>query len=260
MKRNMLRYLALLAIALLLAALLATSCTRSKSSGPSEATAETSATEAPETPGAEPSATSDMSGQEGLDATRTAWANETATAEAPTPGGETGEPEDTPAATEPPEATAPGATEEPEATAPGATEEPEATSAPEPTSEPEPTQPPTSTEERIHVVKPGENLFRISLSYGLPYQTVMAYNGIANPNMIYVGQEIKIPPSSGGTAPQPQPTSPPPTGGTRTHIVKPGENLFRVALQYNLSYTVVAEANNLSYPYTIYTGQKLIIP
>lgn len=258
MKRNMLRYFALSAIALLLAALLVTGCTRSKSSGPSEATAETSATEAPETPGAEPSATSDMSGQEGLDATRTAWANETATAEAPTPGGEAGEPADTPAATESPEATAPGATEAPEATAPGATEAPEATPTPAATDEPVPTQPPTSTEERIHVVKPGENLYRISLSYELPYQTVMAYNGIANPNLIYVGQEIKIPPSSGG--PSPQPTSPPPTGGTGTHIVKPGENLFRVALQYNLPYTVVAEANNLSYPYTIYTGQKLIIP
>jgi LysM repeat protein len=42
--------------------------------------------------------------------------------------------------------------------------------------------------------------------------------------------------------------------------VQPGENLFRIALQYNMMYTTLAEANNLSYPYTIYTGQVLIIP
>ncbi len=86
----------------------------------------------------------------------------------------------------------------------------------------------------------------------------MAYNGIANPNLIYVGQELKIPPSGSGGEPSPAP--PGDTDGTRVHVVKPGENLFRVALQYNLPYTVVAEANDLSYPYTIYTGQRLIIP
>jgi LysM repeat protein len=250
MKRNMLRYLALSGIALLLAALVVSGCTRSKSSGPAEATAETSATESSETPGAEPSDTPDMSGQEGMDATRTAWANETATAEAPTPGGGEAEPTDTP-----------GATESPEATQPAVTEEPGTTATPEPTEEagePAPTQPSGSGEEQIHVVQPGENLFRISLSYGLPYQEVMAYNGITNPNLIYVGQELKIPPSGSGGEPSPPPAGD--TGGTRVHVVKPGENLFRVALQYNLPYTVVAEANDLSYPYTIYTGQRLIIP
>ena len=59
------------------------------------------------------------------------------------------------------------------------------------------TQPPptTSTGETIHIVQPGENLFRIGLRYGIPYQTLAAYNGIPNPHLIYVGQPIKIPPS-----------------------------------------------------------------
>jgi lysozyme len=106
------------------------------------------------------------------------------------------------------------------------------------------------------VVKPGENLYRISLSYGLETETVAAYNGITNPNQIYVGQEIKIP-STGSPSP---PATPPPTGGTRYHVVQPGENLFRISLNYNLPYTQVAAANGLSYPYTIHVGQKLIIP
>ncbi len=56
-----------------------------------------------------------------------------------------------------------------------------------------PSTPPTG--ERIHIVKAGENLFRIGLQYGFTYQELAAYNGISNPNSIQVGQEIRIPPT-----------------------------------------------------------------
>jgi LysM repeat protein len=48
--------------------------------------------------------------------------------------------------------------------------------------------------ETIHVVQPGDNLFRIGLRYGFTAQELAAYNGIPNVNLIYVGQEIRIPP------------------------------------------------------------------
>jgi len=53
--------------------------------------------------------------------------------------------------------------------------------------------PPSPTGEIVHVVQPGENLFRISLKYNLLTSIVAAYNGITNPNLIYVGQRIRIP-------------------------------------------------------------------
>ncbi len=46
----------------------------------------------------------------------------------------------------------------------------------------------------IHVVQPGENLFRIALRYGLDYDYLARYNGITDPALVYVGQQIKIPP------------------------------------------------------------------
>jgi LysM repeat protein len=55
------------------------------------------------------------------------------------------------------------------------------------------TTPPT-TGEQVHVVQPGENLFRIALRYGLTVNELAAYNGIANPALIFVGQVIRIPP------------------------------------------------------------------
>jgi LysM repeat protein len=93
--------------------------------------------------------------------------------------------------------------------------------APVPTATPKPTGTITPTVtpapppagETVHVVQPGENLFRISLKYNLLTTIVAAYNGIANPNLIYVGQKIRIP--SGAAAagletvatPTPQPTT-----------------------------------------------------
>lgn len=49
-----------------------------------------------------------------------------------------------------------------------------------------------------HVVRQGENLFRIGLRYGISYHTLAAYNGIYDPTRIYAGQVIRIP--CGGTA------------------------------------------------------------
>src|SRR5574341_510584 len=51
-----------------------------------------------------------------------------------------------------------------------------------------------------HVVQPGENLFRISLRYGVTVQAIAEANGIANPNLIIVGQTLVIPGGTSGTA------------------------------------------------------------
>jgi LysM repeat protein len=234
MKRDVLRFSRWAGLVLLLALVLISGCTRAKSSGPPEPTAEAGAqTVSTVPPGGEATATS-LSGDAAMNATSTALAA-TATAEA-----------ETPQDTEVP------ATATPTPTEPAASPTPESTEIPEPTEVPTATEPPSSTEGKTHKVQPGENLFRIALKYGLTHQQLAAYNGIVNPNFILAGQVLKIP--SGGE------TAAPPSGGIRYHTVQPGENLFRIALKYNMLFTVLAAANDLGYPYTIYPAQQLIIP
>jgi len=72
---------------------------------------------------------------------------------------------------------------------------------------PQPTTAPTG--ETVHVVQPGENLFRVALKYGLSTAFLASYNSITNPNLIYVGQRIRIP--SGAPA---QPVAPGPVSAT----------------------------------------------
>ncbi len=125
--------------------------------------------------------------------------------------------------------------------------------APQPTTVPTqapPTQEPPGTE-TTYVVQPGDNLFRIALRHGLTMETLAAYNGITNPSLIYVGQVIRIP--AGGTTPNPSP------GGT-SYTVQPGDNLFRIALSYNLNYLYLASYNGISNPHSIYVGQVIRIP
>jgi LysM repeat protein len=44
-----------------------------------------------------------------------------------------------------------------------------------------------------HVVRFGENLFRIGKAYDVPHEEVARVNGIKNPDQIYIGQRIFIP-------------------------------------------------------------------
>ena len=46
---------------------------------------------------------------------------------------------------------------------------------------------------RVHIVQPGENLFRISLRYGVSMSAIAAANGITNYNLIFAGQRLVIP-------------------------------------------------------------------
>lgn len=54
--------------------------------------------------------------------------------------------------------------------------------------------------ETVYTVKKGDTLSAIAAKYGTTYQAIAAHNGIANPNVIRVGQKIKIPTSTAPAA------------------------------------------------------------
>jgi LysM repeat protein len=106
---------------------------------------------------------------------------------------------------------------------------------------------------QIHVVQPGDTLFRISVNYGVSMDAIRAANGFTG-DRIYSGQSLIIPDPN---APVSQP--PPPTGGGVTHVVQAGETLFLIGLKYDITWTKIQAANGLVGT-TVYTGQRLIIP
>jgi peptidoglycan endopeptidase LytE len=119
---------------------------------------------------------------------------------------------------------------------------------------PYPTTPP-SGKCYTHIVKPGETLYGIALASGDSVAGIASRNKIVNPNLIFVGQRLTVCPGGGSGGP------PPPSGKCRyTHVVKPGDTVFRLALLYKTSVRAIAVANNLANPNLIYVGQVLCIP
>ena len=52
----------------------------------------------------------------------------------------------------------------------------------------------------------------------------------------------------------------PPAGWVKTHTVQPGDNLFRIALSYGISYPQLQRGNCMGSSTTIYAGQRLWVP
>lgn len=46
---------------------------------------------------------------------------------------------------------------------------------------------------RTYVVRRGDTLSRIALRYAISWRTIASLNGLSNPNLIYVGQRLRIP-------------------------------------------------------------------
>lgn len=123
-----------------------------------------------------------------------------------------------------------------------------------------------------HVVQRGEGLYGIARKYGVTVYAIAQANNISNPNLIYVGQVLKIPVGTTSTvtpvtpvpttpAPiTPVPTTPPPPAGETIHVVQAGENLYRIALRYGTTVQAISQANGITNPNLIYVGMQLKIP
>jgi len=61
------------------------------------------------------------------------------------------------------------------------------------------------------------------------------------------------------STPAPPPKSPAKPGTTRVHTVAPGENLYRIALRYNLSVEELRRLNNMRPDQSLQVGQKLTV-
>lgn len=103
----------------------------------------------------------------------------------------------------------------------------------------------TTSSKTVYTVVSGDTLSGIAGRYGTTYQKLAEYNGIADPNKIYPGQQIKIPGSN--------------SQGSNVvyYTVVSGDNLTKIANKYGTTVNQLVAWNNISNPNLIYPGQKL---
>jgi len=105
----------------------------------------------------------------------------------------------------------------------------------------------------LYTVQTGDTLYSIAARYGSSVDAIVSLNGIARPDQIQAGVQIKIP-KAGASVPS---TS---TEGATEYIVRAGDNLQGIASRYGVTVDAIVRANGLANSNFIYAGQKLIIP
>ena len=118
-----------------------------------------------------------------------------------------------------------------------------------------------------HIVKKGENVYRLSLRYKVPVDSIKKWNYLNRNYLIIEGMRLII------RRPQNKPQekrisqdydnqlnnvldkrSP-----KRYHIVAVKENVFRISLRYHVPVDSISIWNNLNPDFTILVGQRLIV-
>ena len=95
----------------------------------------------------------------------------------------------------------------------------------------------------IHVVRPGDSIYKISQEYGVTTDVIINANRLPNPESLVVGQAIVIP------------------GDFFSYTVQRGDSIYTIARYYGIAPRNIILANpQLINPNQLRVGQKIIIP
>ncbi|HEX2183338.1 MAG TPA: LysM peptidoglycan-binding domain-containing protein [Rubrobacteraceae bacterium] len=101
-----------------------------------------------------------------------------------------------------------------------------------------------------YVVQPGDTLSEIAERFGSTVDAIVEANGLADPDIIFAGQILCVPPR--GHQGQVFPTEP--------YIVQPGDTLSEIAEDFGLSVDDLVRFNRIRDPDVIFVGQIVCAP
>jgi murein DD-endopeptidase MepM/ murein hydrolase activator NlpD len=96
------------------------------------------------------------------------------------------------------------------------------------------------------VVQEGETLFYIAEQYGTTIETLQLLNGISDPSLLLVGQQLIIPGGGGDTI-------------ATIHTIRVGDTLPGIAAIYNTTVDSLVSANGLINPYLLVAGRPITV-
>ena len=115
----------------------------------------------------------------------------------------------------------------------------------------------TSSSAMTYTVKSGDTLSSIASSYNTTTSTLTSLNNLSNPNLIYVGQVLKVAGSSTSVSTSTSSSSASQATTSGTYTVKAGDTLSSIASSYNTTTAALASANSIPNANLIYVGQVL---
>lgn len=97
-----------------------------------------------------------------------------------------------------------------------------------------------------YTVRKGNTLFGIAQFFGTTVEKILSVNKIADPNMIYVGQTLKVPVDTEAE-----------TG--YIYVTRPGDTLWTIAQRFGTTVENIVKNNSIINPDIIYPGTRLYI-
>jgi len=110
-----------------------------------------------------------------------------------------------------------------------------------------------------YIVQPGDMLTSIARRYDTTWMALVQINGLLTPSALYAGQVIAVPDVGGGSG-EAGPFAEGSLDGQVLHVVRPGETLLDVSLQYGLSPWTLAAGSRIDSPALVFPGQELAVP
>lgn len=96
-----------------------------------------------------------------------------------------------------------------------------------------------------YVVRSGDTLSGIAYAHGTTVSSIVSLNGLANPNLIWVGQTLKLSGTSTATS-------------SRVYTIKYGDTLSGIAYKLGVNMYTLASRNGISVNSIIYAGRTLV--
>lgn len=105
---------------------------------------------------------------------------------------------------------------------------------------------------KYYIVQAGDTLSSIAARFGTTVASLISINNIANPNLIYVGETLKIYTN--------KTISNKITSFSKTYVVVSGDTLSAIALRFGTTVSELVALNNITNPNLIYPGEVLKVP
>lgn len=111
----------------------------------------------------------------------------------------------------------------------------------------------------FHVVQGGQTYYSISKAYGLTIKDLFALNDLDDSDRLKSGQRLRVRKAGDGESSGSDAVNQNISAGAQTHVVAPGETLFRISQTYHTNVEDIKRLNNMS-GNSVIVGQKLKIP
>jgi flagellum-specific peptidoglycan hydrolase FlgJ/LysM repeat protein len=111
----------------------------------------------------------------------------------------------------------------------------------------------TTSANGTYTVKSGDTLSQIAARFNTTTSALASTNHISNPNLIEVGQQLRI----NNSASAQKNTSCHSNTNNGNYVVQSGDSLSKIAAYHGLNWRSIAAKNNIQSPYTIFVGQRL---